>query len=282
MIEPTETDSPPSTPVWRKPIEAIGISVIRALELIGGIGLLLGDTLRAAKRAFTNKRGRRETWKNLWIQLERVGVRAVPVVSLVTFCIGVILALQISPILEQYGAKNRLADLIAIATFRELGPLIGAITLTGFAGASIAAEIGTMVVGEEITALRAHAISPIRYLVVPRVLATAIMTTCLAVLSNLMGILGGMTASYFVLDINPRAYVIASFDAVTTFDLLTGLLKATVFGTTIGSLACYLGMGVRGGAEGVGHATTQTVVLTVVSLTIIDLMFTFVFFRFGW
>jgi phospholipid/cholesterol/gamma-HCH transport system permease protein len=168
----------------------------------------------------------------------------------------------------------QVADIIGIAMFRELGPLVSAIVLTGFAGASIAAEIGTMVVSEEIEAMEAQAISPIRFLVVPRVLATTVMMICLAVVGDLMGVMGGALVAYASLDISLRQYFDRTFDAVVMKDFITGLIKAGVFGMIISSLACYLGLGVTGGAQGVGTATTRTVVLTIVALIMVDLMFT--------
>src|SRR5258706_12498376 len=152
------------------------------LRLIGGIGYLLLDTARATRLALFSKRGRRMGWSNLWSQMDRVGVQSVPIVALVLFCIGAILALQMAPILRDYGKIDSVADVISVAIFRELGPLVSAIVLTGFAGASIAAEMGTMVVSEEIEALEAHAINPIRFLVVPRVLARTIMMVCIAII----------------------------------------------------------------------------------------------------
>src|SRR5881392_2716552 len=131
------------------------------LRLIGGIGYLLLDTARATRLALFSKRGRRLGWSNLWAQMDRVGVQSIPIVSLVLFCIGAILALQMAPILRDYRMVSKVADIIAVAVFRELGPLMAAIVLSGFAGASIAAEMGTTVVSEEIEALQAHAIDPI-------------------------------------------------------------------------------------------------------------------------
>jgi phospholipid/cholesterol/gamma-HCH transport system permease protein len=208
----------------------------------------------------------------------RVGVMSIPIVSLVVFCIGAILALQMAPILKDYGATSRVADIISVAMFRELGPLVAAIVLTGFAGASIAAEIGSMVVSEEIEALEASAISPIRFLVVPRIVATTVMLVCLAVVSDLMGVMGGMATSRAFLGISLIQYTKHTFAIVVIKDFVTGLIKAGVFGAIISSLACYLGLGVTGGAQGVGVATTRTVVLTIVALITVDLMFTAVFF----
>jgi phospholipid/cholesterol/gamma-HCH transport system permease protein len=261
-----------------RPITALGNAAIRGLEFIGGHGYLLRDTAIAIPSALIDKRGRRLGWANLWAQMVRVGVKSIAIVSLVVFCIGAILALQMEPILRKYGASAQIADIISIAMFRELGPLVAAIVLTGFAGASIAAEIGTMVVSEEIEALEASAISPIRFLVVPRVVATTLMMISLGVVVDLMGVLGGMMTSRAFLNISFLQYTQHTFAIVQPKDFLTGLIKAGVFGAIISSLACYLGFGVTGGAQGVGTATTRTVVLTIVLLITVDLMFTAVFF----
>ncbi len=261
------------------PIESIGKRLFDFIEFVGGICARLGRAVIASARLFGSGRSRRMAWEAVWAQMVRVGVRSIPIVSLVVFCIGVILSLQISPILEQYGAGKQVADIISVAMFRELAPLVGAIVLTGFAGASIAAEIGTMVVSEEIEALETHAIDPVRFLVTPRILATSVMTVCLAVIANIMGVLGGMLAAYLIQGFDPIQYWWASLDSTTATDFLTGLFKAGVFGAIIALLACYLGMNVRNGAEGVGNATTRTVVLTIVCLTFVDLLFTAVFYQ---
>jgi phospholipid/cholesterol/gamma-HCH transport system permease protein len=170
---------------------------------------------------------------------------------------------------------------ISVAIFRELGPLVSAIVLTGFAGASIAAEMGTMVVSEEIEALEAHAINPIRFLVVPRVLATTLMMICIAVLGDIAGILGGLSVGQPLLGIGGQQYLTHTFDILKLKDFITGLVKAGVFGGLIAGQACYLGLGVTGGAQGVGNATTRTVVYTIVALITVDLLFTSVFYFLG-
>jgi phospholipid/cholesterol/gamma-HCH transport system permease protein len=261
-----------------RPITILGDAALRWLEFIGGHGYILHDTARELPRALLARRGRRLGWTNLWAQMVRVGVKSIPIVSLVVFCIGAILALQMEPILRQFGAMSYIADIISLTMFRELGPLVAAIVLTGFAGASIAAEIGTMVVSEEIEALEASAINPIRFLVVPRVIATTVMMVCLAVVADLMGVLGGMLTSRFFLGVDFLQYIQHTFAIVEMKDFITGLVKAGVFGTIISSLACFLGLRVTGGAQGVGVATTRTVVLTIVALITVDLMFTAVFF----
>ena len=248
------------------------------LEFLGGVGLLIKDTAAAMPGAVFSKRGRRLGWENLWAQMNRVGVQSIPIVFLVLFCIGSILALQMYPTLERFGVATTIPNIITIAVFRELGPLVSAVVLTGFAGASIAAEMGTMTVSEEIEALEAQAISPIRFLVVPRVLATTVMMICLALVGDVSGVVGGMFVSSGPLDMNVRMFLHKVFTQLLVRDFLTGLFKAGVFGVLISSMACYLGLGVTNGAQGVGQATTRTVVYTIVALIVVDLMFTAVFF----
>lgn len=257
----------------------VGERALDALALVGGVSLLLGEAAGKVPPALLRGRSKRQGWRNLWAQLDRVGVRAIPIVAMVVFCVGMIITLQTAPTLEEVGFNKRIADIIGIGMFRELGPLISAIVLTGFAGASIAAEVGTMVVGEEVTALKTHAIHPVRFLVVPRVLATIVMTMCLAVVGDVMGVLGGMVAAKLALDITFGQFLGAVMDVVSAGDFATGIVKAGVFGALIGGLACYQGLSVEGGAEGVGRATTNTVVYTIVGLIVIDLLFTAVFFR---
>ncbi|HRK29798.1 MAG TPA: ABC transporter permease [Tepidisphaeraceae bacterium] len=264
-----------------RPITAFGRRAIDFFSFLGGMAYLYLDSAKSAPRGLIAKRGRRMGWANLWAQMVRVGVRAIPIVALVVFCIGAILSMQMSPILRDYNEEKRVADIIAIAMFRELGPLVAAIVLTGFAGASIAAEIGTMTVSEEIEALEAHAISPIRFLVLPRVIATIVMMVCLAVVGDIMGAAGGMLVSRFFIGIDMTQYIDRTLSSINLKDFLTGLIKAAVFGGIISGLACYLGLKVTGGAQGVGVATTRTVVLTIVALIFVDLMFTSVFYYLG-
>jgi phospholipid/cholesterol/gamma-HCH transport system permease protein len=264
-----------------RPISAIGAGTLGLLEFVGGLGYLLLDTLAAVRRGLFSKRGRRMGWRNLFAQMVRVGVRSIPIVSLVLFSIGAILVFQIAPVLKNYGALDRVSDIVSLAIFRELGPLVSAIVLTGFGGASIAAEMGTMVVSEEIEALEAQAIDPVRFLVLPRVVATIVMMICVAVVADLLGITGGLVVGKTFLGIGFSQYFQHTFDAVKLKDFITGLVKAGVFGTLISGIACYLGLSVTGGAQGVGVATTRTVVLTIVALIFVDLLFTSVFYYLG-
>lgn len=251
-----------------------------AVKYIGGVSRLLGDvtgkfTLSAVGRA-------RMRFEALLSQSFRFGVRSLAIVMLVQTFIGIILALNLAPTLALYGQLEQTATVVAIAVFRELGPLITAILLSGFAGASVAAELGAMVEGEEIKALRAHALDPVQFLVVPRVIATALMMVLLTIVADVIGVFGGFLTGVFILDISPLTYIDLTAQAVDLTDYLTGLFKALIFGVLIAGLACYEGLNVRGGAEGVGLATTTTVVKSIVALIGADCVFTAVFYVVGW
>lgn len=270
----------------RRAVEAVGQATLRqahgvrgAVEFLGGIWWLLLQTTRWLFRGLFVPRVRLGRTA-LAFQMIRVGVRAIPIICLVQVFIGIILALQMAPTLESYGQIERVADVIGIAVFRELGPLITAILLSGFAGASIAAELGTMVEGEEIKALRAHALNPVQFLVVPRFLATIVMCTALTVIADCIGSVGGMITAVAVLGIEPAVYIDYTQQALQTKDFLTGLIKAAVFGLLISMIACHEGLNVTGGAEGVGRATTGTVVKCIVALIGTDCLFTAIFYVF--
>jgi phospholipid/cholesterol/gamma-HCH transport system permease protein len=162
--------------------------------------------------------------------------------------------------------------------FRELGPLITAIVLTGFAGAAIAAELGTMVVGEEIAAMRTSAIHPIRFLVVPRVVACVMMTVALTIVADIVGSAGGGIVSRFILGRDAWEYYHTITDSLLIKDVLTGLIKSGIFGFLIVLIACYEGLGVSGGAGGVGRATTRSVVLAIFLIIASDCVFTALFY----
>ena len=262
-------------------IETIGRLVSAPLEFIGGLVWLLKDLLRWVLRSIFSRRIR--FGKSAFIsQMVRVGVRSVSIVLIVSSSIGFILALQTAPSLAQFGQVDKVANLVGVAVFRELGPLIAAIVLTGFAGASIAAEIGTMVVGEEIEALESMALNPVRFLVVPRVLASAISLILLAVLADLAAVIAGGVIGVTQLGIPFEVYKNNTIEQLSTSDFLTGLFKAGIFGTILGLIACRNGLMVSGGAAGVGKATTDTVVQTVVTVIFADLFFTALFYAVGW
>lgn len=258
-------------------LHAIGAPVLELLTHVGDMVGLLLDTLAVVLKAVGKERVRLG-WAAAVSQIIRVGLRSIGIVSLVSGCIGFILAFQLSPPLDEFGQKELVANIVSVAVLRELGPLIAAIVLTGFAGASIAAEIGTMVVSEEVEALEAMALSPVRFLVVPRVIASVLAMLVLAVLADLVAI--GMSAivSITILDIPWATYKQNTLDQAKLVDFLTGVGKGGVFGLLIGLIACGNGLKVVGGAAGVGKATTGTVVQSVVAVILADLVFTAIFY----
>lgn len=263
--------------VLARPFDAVGG---RALEILGHIGVLVNlffEAMGWVFRALCNRKVRLGR-SAIVSQLVRVGVRSIFIVSLVSGSVGLILSLQLAPPLDQFGQRALIANIIGVAVLRELGPLIGAIVLTGFAGAAIAAEIGTMVVSEEIEALEASALNPVRFLVVPRLLATIVAMTGLGVLSSFVAISASIGVSVVILDIPIETYFKNMETQAKMVDFLTGLSKGTIFGMLIGVIACGNGLKVTGGAAGVGLATTRTVVQCVVAIVMADLVFTAIFF----
>jgi len=273
-------------PVVRS-ISAVGAATLRLADglrggvcFVGGLAILWGATAWwvAMSLVRPDVKFRRSA---LIAQMVRVGVGSIPIIVLVQVFIGIILALQMAPTLADYGQTDKVANIIGIAIFRELGPLITAVVLSGFAGASIAAELGAMVEAEEIKALKALALNPLVFLVVPRVLATIVMLVCLSVISDVVGVLGGFGTSVWVLGIDPQLYLQNTQSSLVVKDFITGLVKAGVFGLLISLIACFLGLRVSGGAEGVGRATTQTVVLSIVAVISVDCLFTACFYVLG-
>ncbi len=277
-------EAPPARSIFYRLALNVGLAGYTVLEtarsvaaFIGKMAVLIRDTIPWIRPAMRGRMGRSAAID----QAVRVGVQSIPIIVLVQTFVGIILALQMAPTLKSYGQLARVADVVGIAMFRELGPLLSAVVLSGFAGASIAAEIGTMVEGEEIKALKATALNPLRFLVVPRVLATIGMLTALAVIADVMGLVGGLITATGVLNISMSEYLSYSRQAIGHKDFLTGLVKAGVFGMLISVIACLEGLSVSGGAEGVGRATTNTVIKSIVALITTDVMFTAVFYAWG-
>lgn len=260
----------------------LGQAIIDATIFTGGMSILLGQTMNWSARSLIGRKGKLARARVLK-QMVRVGVRSIPIVLLIQFSIGFILALQMAPELATYGQIEQVASINAVAGFRELGPLMAGIVLAGFAGASIAAELGTMVTTEEIEALQVQAINPVRFLVVPRVLATVIMMVCLTVLADIMLVFGGFVTGVLQLGISASRYYTVTLETLTIKGFLTGLIKGGLFGLLISLIACYQGLSVRPaeGSEGVGHATTVTVVRSIVALVVTDGILTALFYAYG-
>ncbi len=265
----------------RRAVEKLGAHTLGTFEHIGGLWLLLMQALTWMFRSLCN-RNIRVGQSAIMSQIVRIGIQSILIVALVSGAIGFILGFQMAPPLAELGQVERVPNIIAVASLRELGPLLAGIVLVGFAGAAIAAEIGTMVVGEEIEALEAHALNPVRFLVVPRLIASVVSLVCLAVLSNIVMLSAAALMSKTVLGISWTTYYQNTLAQVDHTDYLTGISKAAIFGLLIGLIACGNGLKVSGGAAGVGRATTLTVVQSIVAVIIADLIFTIVFYALGW
>lgn len=262
-------------------VDSWGELWLRTFDFIGGITGLLLDVVSWFYKSITNKHVRFGRAAVI-AEVVRIGTRSVGIVCLVCGCIGLILALQMEPPLATFGQTDKIANIIGVAVLRELGPLIAAIVLTGFAGAAIAAELGTMVVGEEIEALESQALNPIRFLAVPRVIATVLSLILLTIIGDVIAIVTAGFVAIKLLGVPYELYKANTLEQVVIADFTTGLLKAAVFGIILASIACYNGFKVSGGAAGVGKATTDTVVQTVVTIVIADLIFTAIFYQLGW
>ncbi len=215
-------------------------------------------------------------WKlsALWTQMVYIGVASLPTVCLANFLLGIVLAIQGAGQFEKLGATDMVANLVAFSILREIGPLITAVIVIGRSGSAITAELGTMKVAEEIEALNVMGIDPVRFLVVPRLLAMIIMMPVLTVLGEGVGLFAGWLISVCSLHLDPVFYVANSIAAVEQKDLFSGLLKALIFGSVVGTVGCYYGIQVEGGAEGVGKATTKSVVTCLTSMLFMDALLT--------
>jgi phospholipid/cholesterol/gamma-HCH transport system permease protein len=257
-------------------VSQIGGSVTNAFAYIGSLAELSG---RAAYYTFVGPfQGKPLRLRRAFSQAMDVGVRALPILSLITFFIGLILALQSAYELRRFGAMNFVPTAVAISMSRELGPLITAIIVIGRSGSAFAAEIGTMKVTEEIDALDTMAISPIHFLVTPKFLAMIVMLPCLTIWANAMGILGGSLFGVAQADFTFRRYIQSSVEALFLRDVTTGLIKSVMFGITITAVGCLEGLSTGAGAEQVGRSTTRAVVMSIFLVILVDLVFTIMFF----
>jgi phospholipid/cholesterol/gamma-HCH transport system permease protein len=211
-------------------------------------------------------------------QAMAAGVGALPIMSLITFFVGVIIALQGAYELQRLGAMQLMASVVAISITRELGPLIAAIVVIGRSGSAFAAEIGTMRVTEELDALETMALDPVAFLVAPKFLAMAVMMPCLAIWADLMGVLGGSLFGVIGGGFTFGSYMNATFEALLFRDLTSGCIKSVVFGMAITAVGCYEGFSTGAGAEEVGRSTTRAVVISLLLLVLIDLLFTILFY----
>lgn len=211
-------------------------------------------------------------------QMLKIGVQSLPIVSLIALFTGIILAFQTAYQMQKLSAEMYVANIVALSITRELGPVLTALVVAGRVGASIAAELGTMSVTEQIDALETLATNPIKFLVVPRLLALMFMLPVLNIYSDLVGMFGGYLIGVFQLGIRSEMYTTLTFDTLAYKDIFAGLIKAGVFGIIIAIVSCYEGLNTRGGAEGVGRSTTRAVVMSFIYILAVDCLLTTIFF----
>lgn len=238
---------------------------------LGGLGLLSYETARCF----------RKRWEAGLIleQMERIGVRSLSIVLLTALFTGMVLALQMGNYLTRFGAKPYAGRILALSMLREMGPVLTALMIGGRVGAGITAEIGSMNVTEQIDAMRSLGINPIQKLVLPRLVALLGMLPLLTVLADFVGVLGGLFISSLELDIPADFYLNSIIQFIKFQDLLSGLGKTFFFAFFIALIACYNGLQVSGGADGVGRATTQTVVTTSITILVSDFFLTKLFLQ---
>ncbi|MFQ5345630.1 MAG: MlaE family ABC transporter permease [Mariprofundus sp.] len=248
-------------------LQAIGATTERLAHAVGLYPLLMGKVLG---------RLHKPPWFFPLIirQCEMVGVQSLPVVLLTAVFTGMVLALQSWVAFHRFGAESMISTVVSLSMLRELGPVLVGLMVAGRVGASFAAELGTMRVSEQIDALWTLSTDPVRYLVIPRIIAAMLMMPLLVMLADAIGMLGGYFISINALNQNPHTYIQHSFDYLELIDLYSGLFKAMVFGTIIGLVSCAEGYYCDGGAAGVGKATTRAVVVSAMTILIADYILT--------
>ena len=249
-------------------VAAVGAGGMKIAQEVGGIMILSGQVLRAL---FPPRIDRRELVKNLY----KMGNRSVPIIVLTAFFAGALMVLQAGPFVKKFGATSLAGYGAGYAVLREIGPILIALMFSGRVGANNTAELATMTVTEQLDGLRALAIDPVAYLVVPRVLAMMVMLVALTALGDLVALAGAMVVARGMLDIDWMTMYHSFADTLKPFDFLLGIYKSIAFGAAIAMSSCYFGVAVRGGAVGVGKAVNAAVVAAAVSIMLLDFFLTY-------
>lgn len=243
------------------------------VEFMGGVGILTLDTVRSLFRERLNSR-------DIVRQLQQVGVQSLSLVSLIAIFTGMVMALQFIVGLSRFGLELYTGQVVGIGITRELGPVLTALMVAARVGSGIAAEIGSMTVSEQVLAIEAMGGDPVSRLVVPRVLVTTIATPILTVIGIFVGILGGMLVTMMEAGVSAAFYMDQITQTLEVEDFFSGVSKTIFFGFMIGVIACYKGMTTSGGTQGVGNATTHTVVVCSVAIFVADFFLTKLFLLF--
>lgn len=245
------------------PVEMLGRMIIGFARELGSVLILLSVTL---KQLVIPPYEIRNTFK----QMLEVGIGSLPVVFITAVFTGMVLSLQTYTGFKRFGAETLVGTVVALSMTRELGPVLTGLIVAGRAGAAMAAELGTMRVTEQIDALETLATNPVKYLIVPRFISGALMLPALAIVTDIVGIIGGFVISVGLFGANSVSYWNRTWDYLELDDIYSGLIKASFFGAAISLISCYKGFYTEGGAEGVGKATTGAVVLSSMTILISD------------
>src|SRR5258708_11869113 len=250
-------------------VAGVGAATERSVSYVGGLAEIFARSLRLL---FLSPLKRGRMLQRAVHEAMEAGVAALPIVSLITFFIGIIMALQGAYQLQRIGAMQLVPSLVAIEIPRELGPLITAIVVIGRSGSAFAAEIGTMRVTEELDALKTMALDPVAFLVVPKFLAMAVMLPCLAIWADLMGVLGGSLFGVVGGGYTFGGYMLATRDALLMRDITSGVVKSLVFAMVITAVGCHEGFTTGSGTEEDGRSTTSAVAISILLVILIDLI----------
>jgi phospholipid/cholesterol/gamma-HCH transport system permease protein len=265
-----------STPVAQR----IGSATLNHLAYVGRLTIQFGNALGCLGRTFPVV-GNRDRWRSAVRQMLAIGVDAFPMVGIMAVCAGFILAMQGASELRRFGAIQFVVDLVTIGFTRELGPLLTAIAVSGRSGSAFSAEIGSMVVTEEIDALRTMAIDPVEFLLAPKYIAALVVLPCLTIISNACGILAGGVFMRFSTNMAFSIYLQDAVHSMMLRDVVTGLVKSLAFATIIVQVGCLEGFRVHGGPDAVGRSTTAAVVKSTFLVILADVGFTAIFYLTG-
>lgn len=257
-------------------IGTTGRITLNALYSMARVCVLMVETFRWIVIAPARGKGLRV--KSTVQHYVEFAVNSLPIVSLICFLIGAIMAMQSAYQLARFGATQYIANLVGVAAMRELAPLMTAILIAGRSGSAITAEIGTMKVAEEIDALEVMGLNPTKFLVVPKFLAMALALPCLTIVATFVMIAGGYFLATTVVGVDSTLYIEQTMDALVMKDLVTGLVKSFFFAVVICWVGVYRGFQVEGGAEGVGKQTTSSVVTSIFFIIVVDMVFTTLFY----
>ncbi|MBI3318245.1 MAG: ABC transporter permease [Candidatus Omnitrophica bacterium] len=282
---------PPTGDLARRILEPLGEGSLAFFSYLGGAAILFWKALcgvaalpwkRWAAQAVLPWRWgefrRDRQWQLILEQMEKVGVSSFPLVFLTSLFTGMVLALQTAYQLQKISAELYIGSLVALSMTRELGPVLTALVIAGRVGAAITAEVGTMRVTEQVDALETLGTDPVRYLVVPRLIALVLMLPLLTLYADMIGILGGYIVGVYKLGIGSSLYMNMTWDSLKLKDILTGLVKVVCFANIITTIASYEGFETQGGAEGVGRSTTLSVVISFILIIASDCFFTALFY----